>query len=90
MDDCEKMLIDAWLILCGPCIINIPEEFSNLEISKKCDLVLILNNDKDNGRHQYDGFTHCKITTMIWFYAIRAYFVVVVSIRSVIQKIAPR
>ena len=27
MDDCEKMLTDAWLIHCGPCIINVPEEF---------------------------------------------------------------
>ena len=31
MDNCEKMLTDAWLIHCGPCIINVPEEFSNLE-----------------------------------------------------------
>ena len=32
-------------------------------------------------------FTCCKITTMIWFYAIRACFVIVVSIKSVIQKV---
>ena len=38
MDDCEKMLTDAWPIHCGPCIINVPEEFSNLELSKKCDM----------------------------------------------------
>ena len=55
MDDCETMLTDAWSIHCGPCIINIPEEFSNFELSKKCDVLLILNN-KDNGQDQYDGF----------------------------------
>ena len=60
MDDCEKMLTDAWPIHCGPCIINIPEEFSNLELSKKCDIVLILNDDKEekhnNEQQHYDGF----------------------------------
>ena len=59
MDDCKKMLMDAWLVHCGPCIINIPEEFSNLELSKKCDIVLILNNDKEtthNEQQHYDGF----------------------------------
>ena len=59
MDDCEKMLTDSWLIHCGPCIINVPEEFSNLELSKKCDVLLILN-DKEmhNNKEQqhYDGF----------------------------------
>ena len=34
MDDGEKMLMDAWLIHCGPCIINVPEKFSNLKLSK--------------------------------------------------------
>ena len=34
MDDGEKMLMDAWLIHCSPCIINVPEEFSNLKLSK--------------------------------------------------------
>ena len=84
------MLTDAWPIHCGPCIINIPEEFSQLELSKKCDVLLINKikyKDNNNEQHQYDGF---KITTMIWFYAIRAYFVVVVSIRSVIQRVVPR
>ena len=28
MDSCEKMLTDAWLIHCGPCIINVPEELA--------------------------------------------------------------
>ena len=57
MDDCEKMLTDAWPIHCGPCIINVPEEFSNLELSKKCDVLLILYNDMHNNeQHQYDGF----------------------------------
>ena len=61
MDDCEKMLTDAWLIHCGPCIINVPEEFSNLELSKKCDVLLILNDDKEethNNEQQqhYDRF----------------------------------
>ena len=57
IDDCEKMLMDAWLIHCGPCIINVPEEFSNLELSKKCDIVLILNGkETHNEQHQYDGF----------------------------------
>ena len=57
MDDCEKMLMDAWPIHCGPCIINVPEEFSNLELSKKCDILLILN-DKEthNNEQHYDGF----------------------------------
>ena len=51
------MLTDAWLIHCGPCIINVPEEFSNLELSKKCDILLILN-DKEmhNNNEHYDGF----------------------------------
>ena len=59
MDDCEKTLTDAWPIHCGPCIINVPEEFSNLELSKKCDVVLILNDDKEethNNEQHYDGF----------------------------------
>ena len=58
MDDCEKMLTDAWPIHCGPCIINVPEEFSNLELSKKCDVLLILNDDKEshNNEQHYDGF----------------------------------
>ena len=56
LDDCEKMLTDAWPIHCGPCIINIPEEFSNLELSKKCDIVLILNNDNKETEQHYDGF----------------------------------
>ena len=57
MDDCEKMLMDAWPIHCGPCIINIPEELSNRKLSKKCD-VLILNSDKEthNEQRHYDGF----------------------------------
>ena len=55
MDDCEKMLLDAWPIHCGPCIINVPEEFSNLELSKKCD-VLILNNKETHNEQHYDGF----------------------------------
>ena len=53
------MLTDAWLIHCGPCIINVPAEFSNLELSKKCDVLLILNDketDNNNEQHQYDGF----------------------------------
>ena len=90
MDDCEKMLTDAWPIHCGPCIINVPEEFSNLKLSKKCDVLLILNDDMHNNNEHYDGLHMCKITTMIWFYAIQPYFVVVVLIRSVIQKVAPR
>ena len=45
MDDCEKMLMGAWPIHCGPCIINVPEEFSNLELSKKCDILIL--NDKE-------------------------------------------
>ena len=52
MDDCEKMLTDAWLIHCGPCIINIPEEFSNLELSKKCDVLLILNNKEMHNNNE--------------------------------------
>ena len=58
MDDCEKMLTDAWPIHCDPCIINIPEEFSNLELSKKCDVLLILNDGKEthNNEQHYDGF----------------------------------
>ena len=60
MDDCEKMLTDALPIHCGPCIINVPEEFSNLKLSKKCDVVLILNDDKEethnNEQQHYDGF----------------------------------
>ena len=58
MDDCEKMLTDAWLIHCGPCIINVLEEFSNHELSKKCDVLIILN-DKEthhNDEQHYDGF----------------------------------
>ena len=51
----KKCSRNALLIHCGPCIINVPEEFSNLELSKKCDVLSILN-DKDNGQHQYDGF----------------------------------
>ena len=53
------MLTDAWPIHCDPCIINIPEEFSNLELSKKCDVLLIPNDkemDNNNEQHQYDGF----------------------------------
>ena len=51
------MLTDAWLIHCGSSIINVPEEFSNLELSKKCDILLILNDDMHNNeQHQYDGF----------------------------------
>ena len=50
---------DAWPIHCGPCIINVPEEFSNLELSKKCDILLILNDDKEemhnNEQQHYDG-----------------------------------
>ena len=62
MDDCEKMLTDAWPIHCGPCIINVPEEFSNLELSKKCDVSLILNDDKEthNNEQYYDGFHTLK------------------------------
>ena len=59
MDDCEKMLTDTWPIHCGTCIINVSEEFSNLELSKKCDVLLILNDkemDNNNEQHQYDGF----------------------------------
>ena len=59
MDDCEKMLTDAWPIHCGPCIINVSEEFSNFKLSKKCDILLILNDketDNNNEQHQYDGF----------------------------------
>ena len=57
MDNCEKMLMDAWPIHCGPCIINVPEEFSNLELCKKCDVLIILN-DKEthNDEQHYDGF----------------------------------
>ena len=55
MDYCEKMLMDAWLIHCGPCIINVPEEFSNLELSKKFD-VLILNDKETHNEQHYDGF----------------------------------
>ena len=61
MDDCEEMLTDAWLIHCGPCIINIPEEFSNLELSKKCDVLLILNNNNKethNNKQQHDDGFH--------------------------------
>ena len=56
MDDCEKMLTDAWPIHCGPCIINVPEECSNLELSKKCDVVLIPNNNNKETEQHYDGF----------------------------------
>ena len=56
MDDCENILTDAWPIHCGPCIINVPEEFSNLELSKKCDVLLILNNNKETEQQHYDGF----------------------------------
>ena len=55
----KNMLTDTWPIHCGPCIINVPEEFSNLELSKKCDIVLILNDDKEemhNNEQHYDGF----------------------------------
>ena len=41
MYNCEKMLTDAWPIHCDPCIINLPEEFSNLELSKKCDIIIL-------------------------------------------------
>ena len=36
----------------------VPEEFSNLELSKKCDVLLILNDGKEmhNNEQHYDGF----------------------------------
>ena len=83
MDDCEKMLTDAWQIHCGPCIINVPEEFSNLELRKKCDALLILNDKEthnNNEQQHYDGFTRCKITTMIcflhWIQPVNSHFFV--------------
>ena len=50
------MLMDAWPIHCGPCMINVPEEFSNLKLSKKCDVLLILNNNKETEQQHHDGF----------------------------------
>ena len=55
MDDCEKMLMDAWPIHCGPCIINVPEELRNLELSKKCDVLILSDKETHNEQH-YDGF----------------------------------
>ena len=54
------MLTDAWPIHCGPCIINVPEEFSDLKLSKKCDVVLILNDNKEemHNNEQQHTLTH--------------------------------